>query len=143
MTDQSEHPSKPAIRGYQASSVLVPPRPNDVAFPLRLDEFETLCESEVGEARASRDLYIGITAGSFAGVIGLLGGSDLATVWQPGRRLPFFVSLLVLSCIVVATAVGACIHHARLKRGGSSSYSRLKTRMLQFFDNEALASSKL
>jgi hypothetical protein len=125
-----------AGRGYSAGGSLVSyPRPDEIVVPLRRDEFDTLCEGGISEEKASRDLYIGIGSGAFAGLVGVLATTDWDTAWKPEHRGWFFCSLLVLCVMVAASAVGASIHGVRLNRTiSSSAFSRLRLRLLRLFD---------
>jgi len=120
----------PATHGYNASSLVVSPRPDEVGFPLREDEFQILCEGEVTHARASRDLYIGACIGALVGLVSVLATTDWTTIWQPQRRVRFLVFLLILCSIGAASAIGICIHQSRVTRTRNNSpYSRLQKRI--------------
>jgi hypothetical protein len=134
---QSPVVQTPPTQGYNASSLVVPPRPDEFGFPLREDEFRTLCDGEINEARAGRDLYIGSCIGALVGLAGVVATTDWDTTWQPGRRGWFLVSLVVLLSASVGSAVGVCIHQARLTRTrNDSSYSRLKKRISDWFGEQ-------
>jgi len=130
-------PTNPAPGPYQVGSVVTNPRPNDFGFPIRKDEFEILCEGEVSEARAGRDLYIGSCVGGVVGLVGVLATTDWTTIWQPERRVAFVVSGAILIGMVTASAVAACIHQKRLTRTRNDSpYSRLRNIISAYFKNQ-------
>jgi hypothetical protein len=122
--------------GYSAGGSLVAyPRPDEVVVPLRREEFDTLCEGGVSEAKGSRDLCVGIGFGALAGLIGVLATTDWDTTWKPGHRGWFFFCLLALCVMVAGSAVGAWIHQVRLNRTiNSSAFSRVRARLLGLFD---------
>jgi hypothetical protein len=127
-------PLPPKTAGYEAGSLIVQPRPNEFPFPMRESEFQILCEGEISEARAARDLYIGICIGAVVGLVSVFATTDWSTIWQPERRWPFCVFVVILFMLFAGSVVGICIHHARLKRTrGNSPYSRLKRHVEQWF----------
>ena len=127
-------------KGYNAGALVVYPRPDEVAVPLRRDEFDTLCEGGISEARASRDLCLGIFFGAFAGLAGVLATTEWTTIWAPERRGGFLFWVAILFLMVAGSFVGACIHWVRLRRTNKNSpYSRLKTRLLKLYEAQAQA----
>jgi hypothetical protein len=119
---------------YQASSLVVSPRPNEFGFALREDEFQILCEGEVGSARASRDLLFGVLVGAVVGLVGVLATIDWGTIWQPEKRGAFLFWFGLLLVIVVSSATGVVIYHLRLKKTlKDSAYSRLKQNISTWF----------
>jgi hypothetical protein len=120
---------------YHASALVVPPRPDEVGFPLRQDEYETLCEGELSEARANRDLSFGIFVGACVGLCGVLATTDWSTIWQPEKRWPFLAWSVVLLTITVASGIAAIIYHWRLRRTRTNSpYSRLTKKITAWFE---------
>ena len=119
---------------YQASSVVVPPRPNELGFALRHEEFQILCEGALGDARANRDLSIGVLVGAGFGLVGVFATTDWTTVWQPEKRGAFLFSVAVLFLAVGGSVTAALIFHARLRKTRTdSAYARLKTNIETWF----------
>lgn len=122
---------------YHASSLVVPPRPDEFGFSLREDEFKILCEGELSEARAGRDLSIGCFIASLAGLVGAFATTDWAIIWQEGHR-GAFLFFAVLALLVTVSAQGIYIYQRRLNKTRSdSTYSRLRKRIDDFFKNQA------
>ncbi len=129
----ADRPAQPKVT-YQASSLVVPPRPNEFGFPLREDEFQILREGAVGDDRASRDLCIGFLVGSVVGLVGVLATVDWASIWQPDKRGPFIFWVVVLLLIVAASATGVIICHLRLRKTRTDSpCARLTQKILAWF----------
>jgi len=123
---------------YQAAALVVPPRPNEFGFPLREDEFHILCEGEVSDARAGRDLCAGFFVGAVIGFVGVLATTDWGNVWQPERRMPFLAWSAVLLIIVAGSGVGWIICYVRLRRTRKDSpYSRLRKRISDWFNSQS------
>jgi len=127
-------PIPPAPAKYTAGSLVVPPRPDEVGFPLREDEFKTLCEGEVSTDRSGRDLSIGLFVGALVGIAGIVATIDWDLVWKPEHRTYFICSAVILLLVASGSLAGIIICCVRLYRTRkSSSYSRLKSRMEGFF----------
>jgi hypothetical protein len=123
---------------YQAGAGLVVSKlPDELAVPLRRDEFQTLCEGGISESRASRDLCLGILFGTLAGILGVLATADWATVLAPQHRFWFVLSVIVLIAMESGSAVGATIYFLRCRRIATDSpYSRLRDKLLKFYSGE-------
>jgi hypothetical protein len=126
---------------YKAGGgLLVQPLPDEIGVPVRRDQFEILCEGGVGEARANRDLCLGIFFGTVAGLSGVLATTEWTTIWAPERRWGFLFWVAILFLMTAGSAVGAGIHWLRLRRTTKDSpYSRLKTRLLKMYEAKEAA----
>lgn len=119
---------------FQASSLVVPPRPNEFGFPLREDEFQILRDGAVGDDRASRDLCIGFLVGAVVGLVGVLATVDWGTIWQPEKRGPFLFWAAALLLIIAASGTGVAICQLRLwKKRTDSPYERLTKKISAWF----------
>jgi hypothetical protein len=124
--------------GYQATSIVVVPRPNEVGYALPRDEFDILCEGGMGEAASGRSLCVGCFVGALVGFIGVLATADWDNVWKPGRRGAFLTFLAALLIILGASAAGACIYHMRVRNAATdSAFSRLKNRISQWYETQS------
>jgi hypothetical protein len=126
-------PERPDIGGYQASSLLVGSRPDEMAFALREEEFRILCEGEVSASRSNRDVCIGIAFTALVGLIGVLSIVDWASAWNAGHRgWLFWLGILLIS--LSGATMGALVHHMRLRNvSDNSAYSRLRQRITDWF----------
>jgi hypothetical protein len=71
-----DSPHPPQAGTYQAGAGLIVAKlPDEVGVPVRRDQFEILCEGGIAEARASRDLCLGILFGTMAGILGVMAQS--------------------------------------------------------------------
>jgi len=129
-------PAEPTRGSYQAGSLVVKPRPSEVGFALREDEFQILCDGQINDARAGRDLCVGLCVGTLVAIIGVLATNDWRTVWQPERRWSFLIFFAVLLLVAGGSAAGWVIHQLRLTRTQDDSpYSRLRGRISDYFHN--------
>ena|SRR5579859_595956 len=127
-------PPAPAPPNFTVSSTVVAPSSAEFAFPLREDQFQTLCEGEMSTDRAGRDLCVGLFFGAVVGLVSVLATTDWATVWTPLRRSPFMWSLGILLVISAGSLFGTIVCWVRLWRTRkNSSYSRLKGKIEGFF----------
>ncbi len=130
-------PPAPAPPNFTVGSTVVPPSSAEIAFALREDQFQTLCEGEMNTDKASRDLCIGLLAGAVVGFVGVLASTDWETIWKPERRVPFLFWSGFLLVIASGSLIGTIICWKRLYRTGkNSSYARLKSRIEGFFAAE-------
>ncbi len=129
-------PLQAAAARYQASSLVVPPRPDEFGYALRQDEFETLCEGGVGDAKNGRSLCFGCLVGAVVGGIGVLATADWESIWKPGRRGWFLGSVIALFLIIGASAAGMVIYHRRTAHD-KSRFARLKSQIEQFYVAQA------
>ena len=132
--NQPPSPSPAPI--FTVNSTVVAPTSAEVAFALREDQFQTLCEGETSGDRATRDLFLGLFFGAVVGLLSVLATTDWTTIWQAGRREWFIACLIVLTFLIAASGVGAIICWLRFYRTRhNSSYSRLRSRMETFFES--------
>ena len=136
MSNPPEHTAEAQTAGrYQAGGGLVVVQvPDEVGVPLRHDDFLTLCEGGTSQARASRDVCIGISCTAAAGLIGVLAAIDWDTISKAGL-LKIIVLIALVVALLAATSgaiVGAFVHNSRMTRSmNDSPYSRLKARLLK------------
>ena len=136
-------PKEQETAGYQAGSLLVGSRPDEMCFPLREEEFHVLREGEISTARSSRDVCIGVCATAIAGLIGVVSTVDWETAWKPEHRGWFLFWLAALWVLVSGSAVGVWIHHSRLRRAREDSpYSRLTKRVTDWFNVQRLGADQ-
>jgi hypothetical protein len=121
----------PATQGYQASSLVVAPRPDEMGFPLREDEFQTLCDGSSSDAKSGMYLCIGLFVSAVVGVISLFENADWASFWasKRGMLLAYFGVELV---IAAASLAGLVICGYRLGKP-NTPYSRLKKKIESYF----------
>jgi hypothetical protein len=98
--------------GYQASSLLVSSRPDEIGFPLREDEFRILREGDANEARAGRDFCLGSCLTAALGLLGIVATADWVAILQHPRKLPFIVCAAMLG-IAAGCGTGSVIYHRR------------------------------
>jgi len=124
----------------------VQPLPDEAGVPLRRDDFLTLCEGEIPEGRANRDVCIGIACTAVVGILGVLAAVDWDTIlkWGHFKIMFLLVLLMVLFIAASGSAVGAMIHASRVKRTlERSPYSRLKARLSKEYEAREAAQKSL
>jgi hypothetical protein len=119
--------------GYQASSLVVSARPDEMGFPLREDEFQILREGEVSEARAGRDLCIASCLTAVLGLLGIIATADWTPILQQQRKLPFAICSILFG-IAAGCGAGSVIYHRRVVRTrNNSAYSHLVKQISEWF----------
>jgi hypothetical protein len=79
-TQSAPVPQTPTpTEGYHTGSVIVNPLPDEVAFPLREDQFQTLCDGSSSDAKSGMYLYIGLFVSAVVGVFSLFENADWAS----------------------------------------------------------------
>jgi hypothetical protein len=123
----------PTTDGYHASSLVVAPLPDEMGFPLREDQFQTLCDGSSSDAKSGIYLCIGLFASAVVGVFSLFENADWASFWanKRGMLLIYFAVLLV---IAAGSLAGLVICGLRLRKE-NTPYSRLKTKIERYFKN--------
>ncbi len=121
---------------YKAGGgLMVSKLPDEVGVPVRRDQFEVLCEGGIAEARASRDLCLGIFVGVVAGLAGVFATIEWDSIWAPGRRGWFAFSVAILLVMASGSGVGALIYEIRRRTTTTNSpYSRLVARLKKLYD---------
>jgi hypothetical protein len=121
---------------YQAGGgMIVSKLPDEPGVPVRRDQFDILCEGGVAEARASRDVCLGILGAALAGIIGVLATTEWDSVWKPDRRWPFIFWVVVLLIMVSGSGVGALIYEIRRRTTKTNSpYSRVVAQLTKLYD---------
>lgn len=133
MSDMATNPAD-GHGNYQASSLVVPPRANEFGFAMREDEFQILCEGEIGTARASRDLSLGLMGGAVIALAHIVATTDWKNIWQLDSRDTFLIWFTLILIIFVLSAFSTLIFHMRLKKTlTDSAYSRLKAKIENWF----------
>jgi hypothetical protein len=134
MNEPGQPEVKPEVKSqatFQARSTVVPTIPADMAYPLREDEYQTLCDGASGADRASRDLCIGLFVGTMVGIIGVLATVDWQIFWaQKHIGLLFWLGILLF---IAAVAAAGCAFYWRQMYRKDTSRSRLKVRISEFF----------
>jgi hypothetical protein len=118
-------------------TIIIPPQPNEPAFPLRREQFDLLCEGEVSEQRTVRDICVAVLASSAVGLVGLLATIDWDSAVREARKAPF-IWTAILAILVCAAAVTGAVAQWRVSRTrAQSGYSRVKRRISDFFERQS------
>jgi hypothetical protein len=121
---------------FQAQSLTVARLPDENLAMLSRFQFQVLCDGEVNEARAGRDLCIGFFVSAAIGFIGLIATIDWNAAFKLANKAPFIWTALLFA-IAFSSACGALIYHRRYTRTRkNSAYSDLMTRLTDYFTRQ-------
>lgn len=132
-------PANPArVPEFVAQSSLVTQLPDENLATLSRMDFQILLDGEPNEAKAGRNLWLGILGSAVIGFVGLLATIDWDTAFRQARKSPF-VWTAVLFAIALASACGALIYQVRYRKThGCSAYSTLMKRLSGHFANRQI-----
>jgi hypothetical protein len=126
----SEGTPPPPVPGhYSCGSMLSGARPDEICFPLRQSEFQTLCDGDINDARNRRDWWIALGIGFFVGVGGVMATmvlTDWKADWKSWHMWSIGCILILLVGAFFGSVMTACTLHGRYKHTrGDSAYARL------------------
>ncbi len=110
--------------------MIVTEQPAERVFPLRREQFDLLCEGET--MRQEFGLSVATFISSAVGLIGLLATVDWSTAFAQKKLGPFVWTGLLAAAVLASGVVGGLAH----RRGSGkdrSGYSRVKSKILEFF----------
>jgi hypothetical protein len=101
-----------------------------MAYPLRRDEFDLLCETEtINEDKRWRDMSIAFFAAAFAGLIGLIANIDWDSTFKSQHWTPL-VYTSILGVVTLSSFVIFIIQQIKIRKEPvSSGYVRIKGRI--------------
>jgi hypothetical protein len=130
--NQPLNPVDPAYQVDVGGSLVIPPQPNVTTYPLRPDQFQTICDGEVSVSRSLRDACIGAFLTGMVGVAGVFLTVDWDQAVKQGRHpLPWTIGLCTVTG--VAFIVGVVEWIRMWQTGSRSSYSRLIQAIKEYF----------
>jgi hypothetical protein len=123
-------PNLPELPVQVGGALAVPTQPTEMAYPLRRDEFDLLCETEtINEDKRWRDISIAFFAAAFAGLIGLIGSIDWDSTFKNQHWTPL-VHTSILGVVTLSSFVIFIIQQIKIrKKPVSSGYVRIKARI--------------
>jgi hypothetical protein len=126
----SASPHLPELPVQVGGALAVPTQPTEMAYPLRRDEFDLLCETEtINEDKRWRDISIAFFAAAFAGLIGLIGSIDWDSTFKNQHWAPL-VYTSILGVVTTSSFVIFIIQQIKIrKKPVSSGYVRIKARI--------------
>jgi hypothetical protein len=85
--------------GFQVSSIIATPIPDEKTFPLRLDQFQILTSDMNSDAKSSMYFCLGLFVSSLLGLFGLFENADWPGFWahQRGLLLACFAGMLAIA----------------------------------------------
>ena len=125
--------AEPRLGTFQARSMIAEALPAESIYPLSDDEFRTLCDGPNNEATGGMTLCIGLFASGIIGLISLVENADWGS-FCAHKEPSLFWCLAIMFILTAGSVVGFVICVVRLCRP-NSTYSRLKTRIREYFDS--------
>ena len=129
-------PNQPEItlpQGFQTGAVFTRPTPAEDSYPLRLDQYQTLCDGSSGKDQANRDFYKGLFFGALVGAVGLVAGVDWDNFWT--KKSWVLVGCLVLLLSISLWSLTEWLSHNKKLANEDSTYTRLKRTISQHFQS--------
>lgn len=113
----------------------VPTQPSEMAYPLRRDQFELLCEAEtINDDKRWRDGALGFFAAAVAGFIGLLATLDWDSTFT-NKHWPTVIFTGALGVLTLTSAVIFIYFLFRVRRKHETGgFSRVKSQIKKWYD---------
>lgn len=114
--------------------MIVPTQPQEMAYPLRRDTFDLLCETEtINEDLRWRDIALAFFAASFAGIVGLLGSIDWTATLTNKSWTPI-IATGALGVLTFSSFIIFLIQRGKIKRKPvATGYWRAKQRIIDWY----------
>lgn len=131
-TNQSE-PRDSKI--FVGGGLVIPTQPEEVAYPLVRETFDTLIEGEItNKDERWRDISISIFSTSLLSMLTMLVTIDWNKI-TVSQNLIGFLLVILIAAITVATSVLMVIFICRARKPVSSSYSRTRDKIVEWFNH--------
>jgi hypothetical protein len=113
----------------------VPIQPTELAYPLRRDEFDLLCETEtINEDKRWRDVALAFFAAAITGVLSFIGSIDWDLSLASKHWGPLACTVL-LGVLAGVSFVVFVIQHMKVRRKpASTAYARVKVRITAHYE---------
>ncbi len=114
--------------------VVVSAQPEEVAYPLRREEFDMLCEGE-GCTRDERwrDVLIAVAATALVGLCALVLTVDWRQAIVSWKWVAFIIVLVQAVLFVSGTVISIFLHLRVRRQAASSGYARVKSKIDRYF----------
>lgn len=112
-----------------------PTQPMEMAYPLRRDTFELLCETEtMNEDKRWRDIALAFFGAAVAGFLGLLGSVDWKATITNNTWTPIVFTFL-LGVLAVSSFAVFMIQHIKVeKKPVATGYWRVKAKITTWYE---------
>ena len=110
-------------------------RPDEIAYPLRRDEFDALMEGEpLAEEKRWRDIALASAVAFFVGLLGTIDVIDWGQVWI-ARQWGHLLLVAAIGAGTTGWLVVLGVQHNRIRRiRDCSVFTRVKTTIEAFFE---------
>jgi hypothetical protein len=112
--------------------VMHTPLPDVTPYPLRPDEFRTLCDGEMSEVRSLRDTCFGACLVGLAAIASQLSTLEWDSAVKQGRH-PVFWTIIIFAITGTTFAVAVVTHLLTRHMRTRSAYSRQIETIKQYF----------
>ncbi len=133
-----ENGRDPILQYSTGGGTVVTPRPSEQAYPLRQEEFLTLCDGEgANAAQQWRNFCLAWFLSAVIGLAGLWGSVDFDQAVQSKRMSPVIWALVLGLMVLASLCLTLFFHAVCRKQQGAGPYMRLKKRIGDMFNATA------
>jgi hypothetical protein len=119
---------------HAVESVFVVALPEEIAYPIRREEFVTLREGERdSNDQRWRDVCIGISSTAFPALIGFIAEIDWKFAIASRKWMLFAFAVLFMAIFLSALTIACYLHAMVIQHKTDSAYSRLRQRIDDWF----------
>jgi hypothetical protein len=130
-----ENGRDPLLQYSTGGGTVVTPRPSEQAYPLRQEEFLTLCDGEGANAAAQwRNFCLAWFLSAVIGLAGLWGSVDFDQAVKTKRMSPVVWALALGLMVLVSLCLTLFFHFYGRKQQGAGPYTRLKKKIGDIFN---------
>jgi hypothetical protein len=138
MSDESKSHETPRSDPSEipvGGQLIVKPKPEELCYLLRREEFEILDGGEVAREDAKwRDVLISVSLTSFFSLLAQGYATDWDDVFRTHRWSALILILIFGAAFLTATTVAIYVHRRAKANTETSSYKRIRSRILAHFE---------
>ncbi len=129
-SDPEQRAGDEPLQYSTGGGTVVTPRPSEQAYPLRREEFLTLCDGEAANtAQQWRNFCLAWLFSAVIGLAGLWGSVDLGQAIEAKRMTPVYWVLFLALMVLGSFCLTLFFHVCGKRQQGTGPYTRLKKRI--------------